>query len=52
MQEKECKPRTEKFIEKCLMEAHFDIPPLTTLRREFENIDGKRVNGVPQETLL
>ena len=45
-------PLNGKTIEKCLMEAHIDIPQLTSLRREFENNDGRRVDGVPQETLL
>lgn len=40
-------PLNDKTIEQCLKEIHIDIPPLTSLRRELENIDGKRVNGVP-----
>ena len=48
----EADPLNKKKKKKCLMEAHFDIPQLTSLRREFENNDGRRVDGVPQETLL
>lgn len=45
-------PLNDKTIEQCLKEVHIDISRLTSLKREFENIDGRRVNGVPQETLL
>jgi hypothetical protein len=45
-------PLNGKTIEQCLKEVHIDIPPSTYLRREFDNIDGRRVNGVPQEILL
>jgi hypothetical protein len=45
-------PLDGKTIEECLLNINDEQIPLSSLRREFDDNNGRWINGVSQETLL